>query len=72
MFDFFSEMAENAGQMVTIANYFISGATSFISAVARNDTMQTVFQTVTAFPSPIVGVIAPYFGVKFFDFLRGR
>lgn len=72
MFDFFSEVAENTSQVVTIANFFISEATSFVSAVIQNDTMQSIIQTVNAFPSPIVGVITPYFGVKLFDFLRGR
>lgn len=72
MFDFFSEVAENTSQLVTVANYFITGATSFVSAVAQNDTMQSVMWTVNAFPSPIVGFVTPYIGVKLFDFLRGR
>lgn len=72
MFDFFSEVSENTGQLVTIANYFIVGATSFLSAVKQNDSMQAFAQTVSGFPAPITGVIVPYISMKLFDFLRGR
>lgn len=72
MFDFFSEVAENTGQIVTVANYFIITATNFITAISQNSAMQTVFRTINSFPAPIVGVIAPYFGIKIFDWMRGR
>lgn len=72
MFDFFTEMADNTGQIVTVANYFITTVTNFATAVSQNTAMQIVIHTVNDFPSPIVGVIIPYFSVKFFDWIRGR
>lgn len=72
MFDFFSEIADNTGQLVTIGNYFISGITNFITSVRANEYFITTVETISRFPGPVCTLILPYISMKIFDFARGR
>lgn len=72
MFDFFSEIAENTGQLVTIGNYFISGITGFLNAVKTNEYFIATIATISRFPAPVASLILPYISMKLFEFARGR
>lgn len=72
MFDFFAEIADNTGQLVTIGNYFISGISNFITSVKANEYFIATVDTISRFPAPISALILPYISMKIFDFARGR
>ena len=72
MFDFFSEISENTGQLVTIGNYFISGISNFVTSVRANEYFISTVETISRFPVPVCGLILPYISMKIFDFARGR
>lgn len=72
MFDFFSEIADNTGQLVTIGNYFISGVSNFVTSIRANEFFVSTVETISRFPVPVCALMLPYISIKIFDFVRGR
>lgn len=72
MFDFFLETSEFENQLVGLFNFGISTINSFLGQLSDCQPLQSMIQTVNAFPEPLPALFSAVFAAGIFEYIRGR